>query len=502
MINPALLSSLKARHKDQTGKDYWKYTYPEWSPAQMDFLECKSKKMILEASRRCLAEGTDILTPHGPVPIERIKIGDVVYGHNEDGSVSETYVKEVFDNGVQEVVSLCNGKREVVAATENHVFLCKKDGREKGKTFEVPVSTIVEKKGYYKIIRHSVKIPCGDIYVPEAYALGALLGDGCSRETSKKYICISGDDEPIVQKVQQQILSTGSYKKNSQYNYTWSIEKDELPQRYLEWCEGRYAHEKIVDLEDVKTWDRESCLQFLAGLIDTDGSVRCGDKVLTISVSMQAKSVIDAAYYVIYQLTGRKPSTTLDNRSKYVNGPVHEVLVRDNRTARKLLKELDPYLQCNRKKYKTCYDALLENNSAKDSIGVKEKGKRVVRTYDIHVANTTNLYLLAEVGIVTHNCGKTVAGIERMLRTVNTPKKVNGEDVYGGYVYIAPTKADAKAIIWDELKNMCRRRGLSFQSHEVDLTIKFPMGGFIHLEGAGLADSATKARGKKSSKKR
>lgn len=93
--------------------------------------------------------------------------------------------------------------------------------------------------------------------------------------------------------------------------------------------------------------------------------------------------------------------------------------------------------------------------------------------------------------------GKSVAGAERMLKKVNTPHFVNGKPVYGGYVYIAPTKNAAKNIIWDELKEMCRKRGQAFQSHEVDLTIKFPRGGFIQLEGAGLADSADKARGRK-----
>jgi hypothetical protein len=93
--------------------------------------------------------------------------------------------------------------------------------------------------------------------------------------------------------------------------------------------------------------------------------------------------------------------------------------------------------------------------------------------------------------------GKSVALAERMLKKVNTPVEINGVLHYGSYVYIAPTKSDAKSIIWNQLKEMCRMRGLTYASHEVDLKMTFPNGGFIQLEGAGLASSAEKARGKK-----
>ena len=93
--------------------------------------------------------------------------------------------------------------------------------------------------------------------------------------------------------------------------------------------------------------------------------------------------------------------------------------------------------------------------------------------------------------------GKSIAVAERILKQVNTPRIINGERITGGFAYIAPTKSDAKAIIWNQLKEMCKRRGLNYTSHEVDLKMTFPNGGFIQLEGAGLNDSADKARGKK-----
>lgn len=94
--------------------------------------------------------------------------------------------------------------------------------------------------------------------------------------------------------------------------------------------------------------------------------------------------------------------------------------------------------------------------------------------------------------------GKTQVVAERMLKTVNTPKYlVSGEKVYGAYAYITQTRELAKSIMWKELKEMCQKRNLPYTSNEVDLRMVFPNGGSIELQGAGLQDSANKARGRK-----
>ena len=103
-------------------------------------------------------------------------------------------------------------------------------------------------------------------------------------------------------------------------------------------------------------------------------------------------------------------------------------------------------------------------------------------------------FLLLEA---SRRSGKSVALAERMIKKTTTPVVVNGKEVYGSYIYIAPTKNDAKSIIWNELKKMCKKRGQPYTSHEVELKMTFPEGGFIQLEGAGLASSADKSRGKK-----
>lgn len=94
--------------------------------------------------------------------------------------------------------------------------------------------------------------------------------------------------------------------------------------------------------------------------------------------------------------------------------------------------------------------------------------------------------------------GKTQALAERMLKVANTPALLpTGEEAYGAYAYITQTRELAKSIMWKELKEMCKKRGLTYTSNEVDLRMVFPNGGSIELQGAGLQDSANKARGRK-----
>ena len=109
------------------------------------------------------------------------------------------------------------------------------------------------------------------------------------------------------------------------HNFSWSIKglkhNDPQLQYYNVWCRGKYAHEKIFDLQEVRTWTRTSQLKLIAGLIDTDGSVNLTkDGRLQIRLGMQAKNVIDNIQMLILDLFQYKPRIEVDNRKKYKNG--------------------------------------------------------------------------------------------------------------------------------------------------------------------------------------
>lgn len=74
---------------------------------------------IIRAGNQCLAKGTLVATPRGPIEIENIKVGDEVFDHN--GNIIK--VLKTFSNGKKPVVKLINRNRVWAECTEDHVFL-------------------------------------------------------------------------------------------------------------------------------------------------------------------------------------------------------------------------------------------------------------------------------------------------------------------------------------------------------------------------------------------
>lgn len=353
----------------------------------------------------CLADETLIATTLGPKRIDELTLDDIVY----DEFGQPIRILNIFNNGVKEVVQLTNRHSLLVECTEDHIWLCKE--RRKSEYSQLPVKSFF-KRTDIKRIYLSPKL--GDVDVPYSYSIGAILGDGCSRQRTKN-IHISSASPAIVEKIALEL--GGTCRKLTGNNYTWSIENMNRPELYDNWCKDRYAHEKIVDLKILKTWNRLTLLRFVAGLIDTDGSV-CKEKAtnIVVQIGMQAISVIDALEYAFLALWGIKMFRSIDNRSKYKNGPVHCLKVSNNVESLRILNELNEFLVVESKKYLSKYDndEYQSKRTKNGSISIKLGSRRYVNTYDIHVDSETNLYCLAN-GLVTHNSGKST--IMKMIKS-------------------------------------------------------------------------------------
>lgn len=72
---------------------------------------------------KCLFGSEQIETPTGPVPIERLEAGDIVYVHNNE-SLTPAPVKELIDSGEREVVEVTFDNGKTVKCTWGHKFLC------------------------------------------------------------------------------------------------------------------------------------------------------------------------------------------------------------------------------------------------------------------------------------------------------------------------------------------------------------------------------------------
>lgn len=442
-----------------------------------EFEAKKSIKYVILCSRRlgkCLAKGTLINTVNrGILPIEEIIPGDEVYGYSSDGVLKPTKVTQVHYQGVKEVYDYMHHDRVVVTATEDHRWLtC--NARTPGLKVKAGKDLI---KGD-KLIRMSAPDLEVGKNIPTAYVLGALLGDGCSRQNLKytKQLYISSLNNKVPNKIAE-ILNV-EYKNNSKINYTWTLyseNKDvkESVEFYKEWCHGRYAHEKIADLEEIKKWNRNSKLDFIAGVLDTDGCLQLNKGSLVLSFSMQAKSVIDVLEYLFLDIWGVEMGRLVDNRAKYKNGPYHTLFLKHNALIAKIYEDLDNKLVTENRKWKPEYENLTYQKSAKFT-GVIKANPRFEECWDIGIDNETHLYMLAN-GHITHN--------SFMLCLLAIEKALSKSDQY--IKYLTSTNEAARGIVlplFQRILTSCPnelRPEYNVQEH----TWKFKNGSQILLKG-------------------
>lgn len=358
---------------------------------------------VLFGQNGCLAEGTLVATPTGPIPIEKLNPGDLVF--DENGNPIE--VEAVIDQGEKEVIELIHRKKVVAESTKDHVWWAR-EFRQKEyseiRTEDFYAKTYIKKVPYVSQM--------GTKNEPNAYVVAALLGDGCSVQRTNQ-IHISGNDEEIVSKMAC-ILESDYRKLNS--SSTWEIISDHFD-HYIDWCRGRKAHQKIADIEELKTWNRDSLLWFLAGIIDTDGSVYQEENkpnTLLLNVTMQAIGVLEAVQYIIHALFGVYLPIREDPRNDdgyYVNGPCYYIKCTNHHDVVRIISEIGDRIQVPRKNIKF-YSFENRKRNADDFISVTFGNTRIAHTWDIRVKSETSLYLLAN-GMVTHNSGKST-----MLNTI------------------------------------------------------------------------------------
>lgn len=305
-----------------------------------------------------------LLTPSGAKRAEEIGPGDDVYiyrGSNM-GVQAVTFVKSVSSEAV--AIKYYSKNICVVPKTAKVIV---SDDRRKHLSKEKQVSDV----GRHDLVhRKFVDISMGTADEPHAYSIGALLGDGCCCE-GKNAIYISSDSRHIPQFVGEQ-LGAKHIRKQRGDNYTYIISNGigcagnvghpaVICHHYNKWCKNRKAHQKIVNLDIIKTWNRDSCIRFLSGLLDTDGSIEVDDMRITVNWFSQSKSIIDGIYFIILSLWQTEPLICVDGRSKYVNGPVYKIYVRKNLFSKRILEECSPHLlkkKCGEfvgRTHKACY---------------------------------------------------------------------------------------------------------------------------------------------------
>ncbi len=359
----------------------------------------------------------DVLTPNGAVPIKDIEPGDIVYGPGADGVVCPTRVLKKFDLGVREVVEMIRYGRVVTSARPEQGWAMTQKVTRNGGPVRTPFvgETRMLKGNGLQVTRALMDIPGGEVHEPHAYALGAFLGNGCCTRWTSKSLDLSCPDEWVPVKVAD-ILGAG-FRKTDPKGYVYKITNaPKLTRAERRWNQhppvelhhvgllaGKKAHQKAFPLEIVDTWDRQSRMAMLAGLIDTDGSVFKvkGGRGLTMDFTSTSRALADLCGELIYDLFQIRPTRTC-RKGDSQNRPAHGVIICSTANTKRVLRQVDPHLVSPRKKWRSEYEELSPSQSG-IGIGVKLGRRHLARTYGLLVDNDSHCYLLANEGLVAHD---------------------------------------------------------------------------------------------------
>ena len=448
---------------------------------------------------KCLVEGTKIATPYGSKNIEDIKVGDIVYGFDSSGKITPTEVKQFHNQGAKEVIELKHRGRVVAECTLDHRWLVWDSYRKKERVVET--RELLSNKRLKISRRYFITEDLDGVTEQHAYALGSLLGDGYGKfnNNTNNQISISSIDRKIPEKIANSIGS--NFWKQRGNNFSWILanyehgegmqKKKQVPitvNHYDDWCKGKMAHEKTCDYDVIKTWDRRSQLEFIAGVVDTDGSIYTvnNGKELKFTLSMQSFDVIDCVKKLFLDLWQIELDYYLDDRDKYVNGPCHVIYKNNNFCVKLFLKELSQHIVTDSKKYSDEYDNLIEHNHKEMFCGVVKGGTSIKQTYDIGIDNETHLYALAN-GLITHNSfTMCLIASEYCQRNPNTR-----------VVLMFPKKNMANSVAKEQMRIIhddCPEH-LKPEHKVADKEFIYPNGSVIMLAGAD-AGHAESVRGK------
>lgn len=344
-----------------------------------------------------------IISSKGQIEVKNLKVGDSVICFNNDKTIKDKIISITPD--FKKCIGLKYYNSILGYFSEDQLFW----------TID-PRYLISREKTYTKSHDYIIRKSNCDLYFdgidePHAYSIGAFLGDGCSTYLGKqKYI--SSENINIPEKIRSE-TGANFVRKNSaiSFDYTWVITNEKIGfkggsvggrevkcNHYNDWCKGRKAHQKIIDIDIINSWNRESCIRYLAGLFDTDGSLDFSEGKVTLKWGMQAKIVIQSIQHLIFKLWNYYVNITIDNRKKYKNGPLYLIGLRNNLFSRKILKEITPHLVCNHKKYD---DKMNKMNGKSNEYYIKPKifDKKEMICFNIILENNSKL-ILANQGLV------------------------------------------------------------------------------------------------------
>ena len=255
---------------------------------------CFYLKSSSSGSGKALPNSVYIPTPKGFKQVKDIKIGDYLF----DAFGKPTKVLGVYPQGVKEVWEVIFKDGRIAHCCQDHLWsYCTVGQSEKNKAnrkfFTKTLKQLLNEnlkgnENEYKILvpmQYAVEYEKKELY-PSPYAMGALLGDGSFRYGGgRKILEFSSADEELVKYVADELKC--GYKKNSQYNYSWTFKKNKQEKSNGQIRKNMWVEEILCNYPDL--WNAKSenkfipkeylfssidqRIELLNGLLDTDGTI-------------------------------------------------------------------------------------------------------------------------------------------------------------------------------------------------------------------------------------
>ena len=234
-----------------------------------------------EHGGKALVNGTPVLTENGWVSIEKLNIGDKVYG--EDGQLHN--VIGVYPQGEKLCYDFKLRDGTSVACSEDHLWSVYTGGQMKHLHYrDCKLNTMSTKdildnfdKGYYLPDISAMQFDTGKELALHPYLLGLLLGDGGILGGTPHFTNTETDIVEELCELVKDYNCTAHFHKGSQCD--WHIvenkKSNDHPINHIlrqYGLLGKHSGEKFIP-EDYKFASIDDRYDLIAGLINTDGSV-------------------------------------------------------------------------------------------------------------------------------------------------------------------------------------------------------------------------------------
>ena len=270
-----------------------------------------------------------ILTPSGWVMMGKIRPGDFVIGSNG----KPTKVTNIFPQGMKDVYRVtfsdgcsvrCGLEHLWEVQTNKDQFSTKKGSPPKFRVVTTRMMIEMGVKTNAKANRFTVRAFSGmqeGLSIDYGYALGQVLGDGCLSLSGLQLTCDQRNADKILSELTETLGTPTTTPNTNAHHFRWSW-RDVPPsiQKYRK--AGKSGVRELVDSDrDWLTWDYDSRLSLLQGLMDSDGAI--GHNInghQRYSFSSTNLYLVELVRDLVRSLGGACKEPNLDPRDRYSTG--------------------------------------------------------------------------------------------------------------------------------------------------------------------------------------